>query len=129
MTNRLIATKASSSRPRSPGTSLRSEEDRLVGAGSAELKPAGFALNDMFARLLQNSALAEIARRSTVQRHRQTDRRLPQLDFLGCRVRLNKLIQPVEQQFRHQVSDIVADPLAGHKEIRNRCGRDLSGLA
>ena len=56
-------------------------------------------------------------------------RRLANLDPLGCRVRLNDLIQPVEQQFRHQITNIVANPLAGHKEIRDRGPRDIGRLA
>src|SRR5271163_4089756 len=107
---------ARSSRPLSPGTSLSREESGRFGAERAEFSSAGVTLADMLAPLFHDADFAVVPFRSGMQRDRQTDRRLLDVDLFGGRVRLDKLIQMVEQRFCHHVGDIIADPLAGHEE-------------
>ena len=64
-----------------------------------------------------------------MQRDRQPRSSLLDVDVFGRRVPLDQLVQMVEQRFRHQMGDIVADPFAGDEKIWHRGRRDICGLA
>jgi hypothetical protein len=63
-----------------------------------------------------------------MERDRQTEGRLGDSDILGRRMGLNQQIEVVEEQFRHQVDNIIADPLSGNEESHDHDGRDRRGL-
>src|SRR6516225_3218816 len=129
MTKRLIAKKASSSRPFNPGTNFRKEESSGFCAEPAEASSAGVRLVDMLAPLLDDAGFAIIALGPGMQWDRLTRSRFLGVNVFGRWMRLDELIQMVEERFRHPVDDIVADPFSGDQKSRNRKRRDICGLA
>src|SRR6516164_6354736 len=105
MTKRLIAKKASNSLPLSPGTNIRREERGGFCAELAEANSAGVTLVDILAPLFDDADFAVIPLGPGMQRDRQTRSGSLELDVFGRRIRLDQLVQVVEQRFCHRIGD------------------------
>src|SRR5215471_3109705 len=128
MTKRLMAKKASNSRPLSPGTNFRREESGGFRAEPAESSSAGVTLVDMLAPLFDDADFAVVPLGPAMQRDGQTERRLGNVDILGYRKGLDQLIEVVEQRFRHQVDEIIGDRRSGDEERHDPGGRNFCVL-